>query len=143
MTALSTAKIEDAVVALEPDAADQKIDFSDGIAIVLGHIAVGLEVKRIEQGAPPIRRQMTLEVRYRAQRPRTDAPILPCMFQQGAIHPGANSQGSRHGSRIVGFLTHIYLGCSNLKKAGSVKETADKVRFSNLRERHPSRPTVR
>src|SRR5215471_8390047 len=143
MTALSTAKIEDAVVTLEPDAADQKIDFSGGIAIVLDHIAVGLKVKRIEQGAPPIRGQMTLEVRYRTQRPRTGAPVLLCMFQQGAIYPGVNGQGPRHGSRIVGFLTHVYLGCSNLEKAGSVKETADKVRFSNLRERHPSRPTVR
>src|SRR5262249_37420123 len=85
MTALSTAKIEDAVVTLEPDAADQKIDFSGGIAIVLDHIAVGLKVKRIEQGAPPIRGQMTLEVRYRTQRPRTGAPVLLCMFQQGAI----------------------------------------------------------
>src|SRR5215469_16095856 len=90
MTALSTAKIEDAVVALEPDAADQKIDFSGGIAIVLDHIPVGLEVKRIEQGAPPIGGQMTLEVRYRAQRPPTDAPIRLCVFQQGAIHPGVN-----------------------------------------------------
>jgi len=86
---------------------------------------------------------MTLEVRYRAQRPRTDAPILLCMFQKGAIHPGVNGQGLRHGSRIVGFLTHVYLGSSNLKKAASVKETADRIRFSNLPEDNRSRPTAR
>ena len=86
---------------------------------------------------------MTLEVRYRAQRPRTGAPILLCIFQHSAIHPGVNGQRRRHGSRIVAFLTHVYLGCSNLEKAASVKEIVDKVRFSNLRERQRGLPTVR
>src|SRR6516225_10760087 len=55
MAALATAQIKDAVIALEPNRADQKVDLFAGVAIVLNHVAVGFEIERVEQGAPPIR----------------------------------------------------------------------------------------
>jgi hypothetical protein len=57
MAPLTAAQIEDAVIALEPDAADEQVDFIGRIAIVLNYIAVGFEVERVEQGTPPVGRQ--------------------------------------------------------------------------------------
>src|SRR5215469_15624151 len=62
MPALAAAQIEDAIIPLEPDAADQQIDFFGRIAVVLDDVAVGFEVERVKEGPPPVRRQMALEI---------------------------------------------------------------------------------
>ncbi len=99
MTALPAAQIENAVVALDPGAADQQFDLLCGVAIVLDHVAVGFEIERVEQGAPPIRRQMAFEVGHRAQSPRADPPSL-----LGTLRLGAGSAPARAGRIPLVFL---------------------------------------
>ena len=76
MAALAAAQIEDAVVPLEPDGADQEVDLLAGVPVVLDNVAIGFEIERVEQSAPPIRGQMALEIGYRTQGARTDSPAL-------------------------------------------------------------------
>src|SRR5688572_32785045 len=63
MASLAAAQIEDTLVALDAGAADQQVDLLPGVAVVLDDVAVGFEVERVEQGAPPFGRQVAFEVR--------------------------------------------------------------------------------
>src|ERR1700680_1933666 len=107
MTALPAAQVEDAVVALEPDAADQETDFISSIAIVFDNIAVGFEVEGVEQRAPPVRRQVTLEIRNRAQCSRAAASVLLRIVKTGIVRAGAPRVRLGSGSDAVGFLAHL------------------------------------
>ena len=69
--ALPATQIEDPVRALQPGAPNQEIDFLLGITVILDHIAVGFEVKRIEQGTPPFRGQVPLQIGNGAKRSRS------------------------------------------------------------------------
>src|SRR6266446_2442356 len=89
MSTLATAQIENAIVALQADTADQKIDFVGCVSVVLDYVAVGFEVERVEQGAPPIRGQMTLEVGHRTQCPRANPPILLSIIRTQTAQTGA------------------------------------------------------
>jgi len=51
-----------------PKITHQQIDLLLGVAIVLDDVAVGLEVERVEERAPPFGGQVALEVRDRTQR---------------------------------------------------------------------------
>jgi len=62
MPALATAQVENAIVAFEPDGTNEEAHFFTGVAVVLDHITIGFEIERVEQGAPPIRGQMPLEI---------------------------------------------------------------------------------
>jgi hypothetical protein len=54
--ALPAAQIENPVIGNKSRRGDQKIDIVGGIDIVLDDIAIRLEIKRVEQIAPPIDR---------------------------------------------------------------------------------------
>src|SRR6185312_12389651 len=58
---LAAAQIEDAIVGLEAGAFHQQIDLLLSVAVVLDDIAVGLEVERVEERAPPFGGQVALE----------------------------------------------------------------------------------
>src|ERR1700730_15496399 len=107
MSALATAQIEDAIVALEAHTADQELDLVGRVAIVFDYVAIGFEVEGVEQGAPPIRRQMTLEVRYGTQCPCTDPPILLWIIGTWTAQAGAGRVGFRGSPRPVCFPTHF------------------------------------
>ena len=109
MAPLTAAQIEDAVVALEPDAADQQVDFIGRIAVVLDDVAVGFEVEGVEQGAPPVGRQVTFEIRDRTQSSRADAPVRLGMVEIRAGRAGVGQVSLGGGPRTVGFLPHIDL----------------------------------
>src|SRR5689334_12632796 len=121
MAPLAAAQVENAVVALEPDAADQQIDFIGRVPIVLDYIAVGFEVERVEQGAPPIGRQVTFEIRDRTQCSRSDAPVRLGMVEIRAGCAGVGGVWLGGRPHTVGFLPHIaiYLGFPEIKKAAS------------------------
>ena len=70
---LAAAQIEDPVVGLQPGAAHQQVDLLLGVAVVLDDVAVGFEIERVEERAPPFGRQVALEVGDRAQRARRAA----------------------------------------------------------------------
>src|SRR5215469_6052335 len=81
MAPLTAAQIQNAVVALEPDAADQQIDFSSRVAIVPDDVAVSFEVERVEQGTPPVGRQVTFKIRNWTQSPGTNMPVALQMVE--------------------------------------------------------------
>jgi hypothetical protein len=56
MPALAAAQVENAEARFGPGAADQQVDFLPGIGVVLDDVAIGFEVERVEQRAPPLRR---------------------------------------------------------------------------------------
>ena len=126
MAALAAAQIEDAVVALEPDGADQQIDLLAGVAVVLDNVAVGFEIERVEQSAPPIRGQMTLEIGHRTQGARTDVPALlrPVAICTRKIGVRRVRLGS--GPRTIRLLAHIHCPRSfgRQKAADTVPEPA-------------------
>src|SRR6202048_3205700 len=109
MSALATAQIEDAIVALEADTSDQELDLVGRVAIVFDYVAIGFEVEGVEKGAPPIRRQMTLEVRYGTQCPGADPPILLHLVRARTIRAGVDGLRLGSGPRAVGLLTHFDL----------------------------------
>src|SRR5439155_22599306 len=55
---LTAAQIEDTVGAFETGTADQQIGLLVGVAVVLDDVAIGFEVERVEQRAPPFRWQV-------------------------------------------------------------------------------------
>src|SRR5204862_5545341 len=77
MPALAAAQIEQAIIALQPGAADQEIDFLLGIAVVLDDVAVGFEIERVEQRAPPLGGQMAFEVGNRSQAAQASPVLVP------------------------------------------------------------------
>jgi hypothetical protein len=62
---LPAAQIENAIIGPDPGGMDQPVDLVDRIAFVFEHVAVGFEIKRVEQRAPPIRGQMAFEIENR------------------------------------------------------------------------------
>jgi len=91
---LTAAEVENAVVGLEPGAPHQQLDLLLGIAIVFDDVAVGLEVERVEERAPPVVRQMALEIGDRAEGPRRRRLRLPerrlrrlCLITRALCHP--------------------------------------------------------
>src|SRR2546423_8877473 len=124
MAPLTAAQVENAVVALEPDAADQQVDFFGRVTIVLDDIAVGLEVERVEQGAPPVGRQVTFEIRNRTQCPRADAPVRLGMVEIRVGRAGVGQVSLGGGPRTVGFLPHIDLP----RLSGKSKKAASRRR---------------
>src|SRR6516225_8538963 len=137
MAALAAAQIENAIVALEPDGANEEVHFFTGVAVVLDHVAVGFEIERVEQGAPPVRGQMPLEVRYRPQGTRCD---LSTPLRTIAIHARrARAGGVRLGTkpRTVRLFAHIHCPWSLETKRGGFpsRGTAKKLR---LQRRVPS-----
>ena len=119
MATLTAAQVEDAVVALEPDAADQQVDFIGRVAVVLDDVAISFEVEGIEQGTPPVGRQVTFEIRNRTQCPRADVPVRLGMVEIRA--------GRARGPRTVGFLPHIDLPrlSGNQKSGFPLRGTAE------------------
>ena len=109
MAPLTAAQIENAVIALEPDAADQQVDFIGRVAIVLYDVAVGFEVERVEQRAPPVGRQVTFQIGDRAQRSGADAPVRLGVVEIRAGRAGVGRVSLGGGPRTVGFLPHIDL----------------------------------
>src|SRR6266436_6666944 len=109
MAPLTAAQIENAVVPFEPDAADQQLDFFGRIAVVLNYITVGLTVEGVEQGAPPIGRQVTLEIGDRPQSTRADAPVPLGMVETRVGRAGLRQVSLGGRPHTVGFLPHIDL----------------------------------
>src|SRR5579884_1501293 len=111
MAALAAAQIEDAVVALKAGAADQQIDLVAGVAVVLDDVAVGFEVERVEQRAPPFRRQVAFEVRNRPQGAGTQAALSPGRLRSRR-RLGSRSRASgvalRGGRRPARSLAHCH-----------------------------------
>src|SRR5271154_3715202 len=118
MAALTTTQIEDSIVELEACTADQQVDFLRGVAIVLDHVAIGFEVKRVEQGAPPIRREMAFEIGYRAQSPRANSSSVVSTLRLGAGWPGAS------GPYTVGLPVHT----RTLEIISSIKKAVSRSR---------------
>src|SRR5579864_7576527 len=67
MAALSATEIENPVVGLKPCALYEKIDLLLGVAVILDNVAVGFEIKRVEQRSPPFGGQMALEIGHRSK----------------------------------------------------------------------------
>ncbi len=105
MTALAAAQVEDAVVALDPGAADQQVDLLRGVAVVLDHIAIGFEIERVEQRAPPIGWQVAFEVGDRAQGTRADSPALLDTFAT-AIGGSSIAGAGANGPHAAGLSAH-------------------------------------
>jgi hypothetical protein len=115
--ALPAAQIEDPVRALQPGAPDQEIDFLLGIAVILDHIAVGFEVKRIEQGTPPFRGQVPLQIGNGAKRTRSTGRLAgdPIGFAAGRMK-GFVLWERRYGP---GFFPHLLTpAVADMKKGG-------------------------
>src|SRR6184192_3962399 len=127
MAPLTTAQIENAIVALEPHAADQQVDFIGRIAIILDDVAVGFEVEGVEQGTPPIGRQVTFEIGDRTQCPRADAPVRLGMVEIRVGRAGVGQVSLCGGPRIAGFLPHIGLPrlSGNQKSGFPLRGTAE------------------
>src|SRR5260370_2423762 len=145
MAPLTAAQIEDAVVALEPDAADQQVDFIGRIAVVLDDVAVGFEVEGIEQGTPPVGRQVTFEIGDRAQSTGTNAPVR---FGMGEIRVGRTGLGQVSlggGPRTVGFLPHTVLPrlSGNQKSGFPLRGPAEQECLVGWHQHHRSRPSAR
>ena len=145
MAPLTAAQVENAVVALEPDAADQQVDFIGRIAIVLDYIAVGFEVERVEQSAPPVGRQVTFEIRDRTQCSRADAPVRLGMVEIRAGRAGVGQVSLGGGPRTVGFLPHIDLPrlSGNQKSGFPLRGTAEQECLVGWHQQHRSRPLAR
>ncbi len=60
--ALAAAQVEDGAVRLDGGGGDQEIHLAARVLAVLDDVAVGLDVERVEQLAPPLRRQVLLEI---------------------------------------------------------------------------------
>jgi len=59
---LTAAEIEDAIVGCEFGRCDDGVHLGCGVGGVLHHVAVRLQVQRIEKRAPPIRGQVAFEI---------------------------------------------------------------------------------
>src|SRR5439155_21327770 len=120
MAPLTAAQVEDAVIALEPDAADQQVDFIGRVAVVLNDVAVGFEVEGVEQGTPPVGRQVTFEIGDRTQGTGADGPVGLAAPENRAGRTGWGRVELGGGLRTVGFLPHIDLPrLSGHQKSGS------------------------
>ena len=63
VAALAAAQVEDLAVRLDGGGGDDEIDLAPRVLAVLDDVAVGLDVERIEQFAPPLGGEMRLEIR--------------------------------------------------------------------------------
>ena len=63
-----TAEVEDLAVRLHRRRRQDEVDLAPRVLDVLDDVAVGLDVERVEQLAPPLGGQVLLEVRDRSQR---------------------------------------------------------------------------
>ena len=109
VASLAAAQIENALVALDAGAVDQQIDLLRGVAVVLDHIAIGFEIERVEQGAPPIGWQMTFEIGHRAQgagadpSPLVASPLVASLLGSLRLRPGWPGTG---GPRTTDLPAH-------------------------------------
>src|SRR6516225_8976198 len=108
IAALAAAQIENTIVAFEPDGTNEEIHFLAGVAVVLDHVAIGFEIERVEQGAPPIRGQMPLEIRHRPQGTRADlsSPLSAITIRARQARTGGVRLGTK--PRAVCLLAHIH-----------------------------------
>ena len=145
MAPLTAAQVENAVVALEPDAADQQVDFIGRVAVVLDDVAVGFEVERVEQGAPPVGRQVTFEIGDRAQRTGADAPVRLGIVEIRAGRAGVGQVSLGGRPRTVGFLPHVDLPrlSGNQKSGFPLRGTAEQECLVGWHQQHRSRPLAR
>ncbi len=67
MAALAAAKIENLAVRLNGSGGGNEIHLAARVLIILDHVAVGLDVQRIEKLAPPFGGEMLLEIRDRPE----------------------------------------------------------------------------
>jgi hypothetical protein len=63
VTPLAAAQIKDAFFMRETEYVGEKIDFGAGDRAVVDDVAVGFQIERVEDGAPPVRVDMFFEVR--------------------------------------------------------------------------------
>src|SRR5262249_40122578 len=104
------------------------------------------EIERVEQGAPPVRRQMTLEIRHRAQRPGTDPPVGLPAIRTGTGQTGTDEVRLGKRRRTVRLLGHVDLpriSKASKKRSPEKGKPRRRRRFSNWRRQHRSRPTAR
>src|SRR5690606_18820736 len=67
MTALPAAQVEDRAVRVDRGGRHDEVDLAPGVLDVLDDVAVGLHVEGIEELAPPLLREMRLEIGDGAQ----------------------------------------------------------------------------
>src|SRR6185503_15518421 len=73
--ALAAAQVEDVAVRLDGCGRDDEIHLAAGVLQVLDHVAVSLDVERVEELAPPLLGEVRLQVGDRAEaRSRSQAP---------------------------------------------------------------------
>src|SRR5207248_141069 len=68
--------------------------------------AVGFEIERVEQGAPPFRRQVPFEIRYRPQSAQPRAVVLPARIAFGPRDGGHEVEP--RGGAVAVLLCHLY-----------------------------------
>ena len=62
MASLAATYVEDAVVRFEGRFTDEEVDVPRRVGLVLDDVAVGFEVEGVEEGAPPVGREVAFEV---------------------------------------------------------------------------------
>src|SRR5439155_3160857 len=118
---LTAAQVEDAVVAFETGTADQQIGLLLGIAVVLDDVAIGFEVERVEQRAPPFGWQVAFEIGHRSQCAQARSVLVPGRRAIGPRARGAHEVELGRDAVAVRFLPHRQLPPPTQKKAASRK----------------------
>ena len=118
---LTAAQIEDAIVAFETGATDQKIGLLLRVAIVLDDVAIGFEIERVEQRAPPFGWQVALEIGHRSQRAQPRSVLVPGRRAIGPRRWATPEVELGRDAIAVRFLPHFRLPPRTQKRAASQK----------------------